>query len=712
MNLLEAAFRYRGLGWSPIPVSRINKQPKLGKGYLEKYSKQLPSDEELQAWFRDANGDVAIAVITPPNILAIDIDGKELFNLVSRLDPQEKAKQTLVHSTPRGYRIFVRVPDGILTKKVEARFPGDHRSIELKPGGLGYSIVPPAQGYESLSTWDQQLQVLNEDQAKTLIETIKLYGRFANLIDSLANVWVEGCRHGLAGALAGTLRKSGLKQQEAETIIEAICSLSHDAETEDRLRFVRDTFEKPLDQVAGVSKLREILASLVGEAEAERIIESLKPRRIEDQAEEFNVKIIAEEIMTKFKIITSMDRNEEIYVYQGGIFIPGEALISSEVQRLLQENYSRYRCQEVLDYIRKSTYARIEEAPVNLICLENGILNLETGELRPHSPDFVFFNKLPVAYDPNAKCPNIEKFLGEIVDPDDRPCLEEIVGYCLYRSYPIQKIFLLTGQGGNGRSTFLNLVITMLGKQNVSARSLQELETDKFATADLFGKLANIHPDIPSKILFSTGMIKTLTGGDLVKAERKFGHSFTFYNYAKLIFSANQVPETLDDSDALFRRMFIVNFPHQFTGDRADKRLLEKLTTPGELSGFLNLALAGLRRLLKQGDFSNAKTIEETREEYKRKASPVYAFVSDCCEVDSTAWVSKDDLYASFLEYCRVKKIPALSRETFFKHLPLYATVSYDRVKQSGALIRIVRGLRILERPRPETLSLEASQVA
>jgi P4 family phage/plasmid primase-like protien len=318
----------------------------------------------------------------------------------------------------------------------------------------------------------------------------------------------------------------------------------------------------------------------------------------------------------------------------------------------------------------------------------------------------MFFNKLPVKYDPAADCPHIKNFLLEIAaSEEDVKILLEVIGFCLYREYFIAKALMLVGGGSNGKSTFLNLVKVFLGKENVSSRSLQDLEENRFAKADLHHKLANIYADLPDKALFRTGTFKMLTGRDLLTAERKFQHSFTFENYAKLLFSANKVPEAFDDSDAFFRRWLIVVFPNQFINDKADPYILQKLTTPEELSGLLNLVLPVLKKLLEKGQFSVSKTTEEIREDYIRKSSPIAAFVMDCLEVDSEAFIVKKDLFNAFAEYCRIRNLPAVTQDTFFKNLPKHVNVSDYRPKLQSERPPALKGLRF-NQSSVSTLSL------
>jgi P4 family phage/plasmid primase-like protien len=405
-----------------------------------------------------------------------------------------------------------------------------------------------------------------------------------------------------------------------------------------------------------------------------------------DENGKFVPKILADTIMKKHHFITMMD-NQEIYVYLEGFYQPyGEITIKKECKHQLQEFYRKNRVGEVLDYIKTSTFTKRREEPPNLLPLENGVLDINTMELKPYSPDLMFFNKIAVKYNQQATCPKIDKFHSEITNgKEDVTILEEIIGFCLNRDYFIAKALMLVGGGSNGKSTWLSLVKRFLGLQNVSGRSLQDLEEHRFAKADLHTKLANIYADLPDKALHKTGTFKMLTGRDLITAEHKFQRSFHFVNYSKLLFSANKVPEAYDDTNAFFRRWIIIVFPNEFIpGNGADPHILEKITTEEELSGLLNKILIAMRRLKKTGHFSHSKTTEEIREDYIRKSSPIAAFIMDCLEVDSDAFIEKKALYSEFAEYCRGRSLPTVVQDTFFKNLPQHAVVSDFRPRIEG----------------------------
>ena len=340
--------------------------------------------------------------------------------------------------------------------------------------------------------------------------------------------------------------------------------------------------------------------------------------------------------------------------------------------------------------------------PKHLIAVENGVIDLRTLEFKPHDPKYLVIQKLPVRYDPNADCPRIKKFFREVMHPEDIPVAEEMIGYCLYKDNPFHKAFCVLGDGANGKSTFLMLIRAFLGAENTTSISLQALVDNRFAIAELYGKLANIYADLPDEALKRTGTFKMVVSGDPITGERKFQPFFTFRPYAKQIFSANKLPEARDDTDAFFRRWILINFPNKFEGDKADPNILKKLTTPEELSGLLNLALKGLKRLLEQGHFSYGKTTEELREQYIRMSDSVGAFIMDEIEISSEDFIPKKELYSKYCEYCRDNKLPAVSEQTFHKKIHQYVRVEDYRPRINGKRVTCWKGIRFKQKEERE----------
>ena len=428
-----------------------------------------------------------------------------------------------------------------------------------------------------------------------------------------------------------------------------------------------------------------------------------------DENGKFIAKRLADEIMSKVYFATLTD-TEEVWYYDtnSGIWRPnGEVIIKALCQRYLGKEANRNRVAEVIAHIQRSTYVdrSIFDRNINLIAVENGVLDLQTGELLPFSPDYYLTVKIPVKYDPTADCPRIKEFFKQVLHEEDIPVMFELFGFCLYRRYFIHKAFMFVGSGRNGKSTLINLLRRFLGPQNVANVPLQAFAENRFAAASLYGKLANTFADLSSEALRDTGLFKTLTGEDTIEAERKFKNPFRFTNYAKLVYSCNKLPETYDDSDAFFARWIIINFPNRFEGEKADKHLIDKLTTEDELSGLLNLALISLWRLLERGEFSKGVSTEEVREQYLRMSDPVAGFVMDCIEVDPEGYVPKKELYSAFCEYCRNNKLPTVSENTFHKKLIRHVRVEDYRPKIQGKRVHAWRGIKLISNEEePEIL--------
>jgi len=392
---------------------------------------------------------------------------------------------------------------------------------------------------------------------------------------------------------------------------------------------------------------------------------------------------LAELIYNEFNLhfLTTYD-NQEIYCYNQGIYEQkAEPLIKDLSEQFLEDECKEHYKNEITGYIRDKNYQErtIFDSEKYLINLENGIYDIKHSKFLEHDPEYYFLSKIPVNYNKNAKIKKIKRFFKQVLKTDDIKRLQELFGYCLYRDYPIQKSFMFLGEGANGKSTVLNLLKSMLGNQNVSSVSLQELCENRFAPANLYGKLANVYPDLPDKTLTKTGMFKILTGGDNISAEQKFKAYFNFVNHAKLIFSANKLPESKDDTDAYFRRWEFINFPYAFYGKKCDAKILEKISTDNELSGLFNWSLTGLRRLLKNGCFTNSQNVDEMREQYQRLSSPVAAFVMDCIEISQGSYIFKDDLYACFVQYCVNNGLPACAKNTFSTKLHEHVRVTEYR---------------------------------
>jgi len=361
------------------------------------------------------------------------------------------------------------------------------------------------------------------------------------------------------------------------------------------------------------------------------------------------------------------------YDHPSGIYqFGGETVIEEFAQMWLSKlgleakattNYMN----QVIGYIQRETYIDREQlnANPNIIVVKNGVIDLSTGKIQKHDKSYKATIAIPITYDAEAKCPRIDKFIGEIVEEKDIPLLHEIPAWCLTPYSGIQRLVILLGEGANGKTVYLEMVRRFLGRNNCTAYSLQSLTTNRFAIAGLFGKLANISPELPSNVLKQAGPLKTLTGGDTIEGEKKYKDSFNFINTAKMIFATNTPPEISEDTLAVWRRFVVVDFPFMFKGKAADKNLLSKVTTEQELSGLLNKVLEGLKRLKVNEDFTYSQSVEDTRSKYILASNPAVAFMDNYCEFDVWARITKEELYQAFMRFCEDNKLPGIAKKAF-----------------------------------------------
>lgn len=348
-----------------------------------------------------------------------------------------------------------------------------------------------------------------------------------------------------------------------------------------------------------------------------------------------------------------------IHRYMNGIYKPdGSTFINKSVESAVDgKSITGRSVSEVRGHIERRTYMSRDEFDSNIdeITLKNGVLNTKTFEFIDHDPKRYSLLQIPVNYVPDADCPKFKKFLGETLpNKIERETIIELFGYCLVRNYSIQKWFMFLGEGANGKGTLLSTLRTFLGIENISAVELQEFDKP-FSIAELYGRLANIVGDLSAKELYHSGRLKSLTGGDLLLAEKKFQNPFNFVNYAKLIYSANDLPKTFDGTRAFWRRVMLINFNETFSGTQDIKDLWKEFTTDEEMSGILNLAIKGLHRLSDNQQFTKDNSADEVADHYIRNSDPVAAFFMDCVEItnDANDYISLQSLHAAFVEYCK-----------------------------------------------------------
>lgn len=341
---------------------------------------------------------------------------------------------------------------------------------------------------------------------------------------------------------------------------------------------------------------------------------------------------------------------KSMYYFDGRAYVSNDDMIKAKMIELIP--YLKVsNVKEVFENIKLKVLIRPEKLNTDYINVENGLLNVHTLELIPHSPTIFNINKLDVTFDPNAKCDMIDKFLDSIAVKRQNyiNLLCEMLGYVLIPDCRFQKAFILVGNGSNGKSVFLDLIRSLIGEENCSSLALEDLQ-DKFRVAEIVGTLLNIGDDSGHNLLENTAVFKKLVTGDSITVERKNQQPFKYSNTSKMIFAANSLPPTTDKSDGFFRRCIIIPFDNVFKPgmEGYDPCLIYKITTPEAKSYLLNLALAGLRKLMERQAFDETDDSKLLLRRYIENNNSVLVWTMDV----NKKFVNDAEAYSSYVVYC------------------------------------------------------------
>ncbi|MBS5923335.1 MAG: DNA primase [Clostridium perfringens] len=386
---------------------------------------------------------------------------------------------------------------------------------------------------------------------------------------------------------------------------------------------------------------------------------------------------------------------ESFLIYENGVYnISGEKEAGRIIMDYMLPNYcimaSIRDCRDQWDILVSKDFDDFNRNPY-LVNVRNGLLDIRDMSFKEHTPNYLSTVQLNVEYNPQVDCPQFKKFLNEVLDCKLIPLVQEIVGYLLTTNTASQKAFVFWGPARTGKSTLLWVVeYLLLGKKNVSNIPWQEIG-DKFKTAELLGKLANVFSDLPSKSIDDTGIFKVVTGEDYLMAEKKNKNPFKFKPFARLVFSCNELPRNyVDRTEGFYRRLIIVPFSRQIEKSKIDKALKYKFQR--EKEGILNWALEGLKRLYENNfEFSENELTDGVKKEYKRENNNVISFVEECCELDGLFSCSRIELYEAYKEFCVEAGLKALSQIKFNKELEGNFNITRSRNRK----LRSWNGVRI-----------------
>ncbi len=380
-----------------------------------------------------------------------------------------------------------------------------------------------------------------------------------------------------------------------------------------------------------------------------------------DEKTAYRGMLLVRDLLTTHRIVIEA-QTKLIFIWEGRYWLQAAP---EEIKRLIALKMgmvaTRARIEEAWELLKAQvTLPRDEEMNLRpeLLCVQNGMLDLNTGCLSPHDPALRCTYMFPYQWLPHdpPKCPWFKRTIYEMLpNPEVIEEVLEFIGYCLWHGQEYKKALLMVGRKDCGKSLLQEIIRQLLGSENCSAVNMADLE-DQFQRVALHQKRANICGETSANF-FASDNFKRLTGGDPIQAAYKGVDTFTLNTQAKLIFAANEFPKVSDQTEAFYERMLAVNFSRQFKlGERwADPYRLQRIV-PHELPGIFHLALVKLYQLRKRGAFSQCKASFQFLHQYRLENDHVSRFVDERCILkDSdggTPEGPKASVYIAYKNWC------------------------------------------------------------
>lgn len=374
----------------------------------------------------------------------------------------------------------------------------------------------------------------------------------------------------------------------------------------------------PADRIPGKAPAKKPARSAVAFFEEGRF----RPVRMWDYLTELHPMAITREVSTEKAM------KGAVAVYEGGVYRNGESrCFQRSITRALGDDYSLHFTDLVTEIALNELTAAGRVIPDRmdqlLVNCQNGLVDVRTGKLFPHDPEVMTLFQIPVSYDPKATCPKYEAWLEKQL-PGQMEALEDGACQVLDRTRTAQRFLFLFGPPRSGKSTFLRILVAMVGKLNTSSVTLHQLSDDRFASANLYGKVLNVAADLSSRDVRDLSSLKMLTGEDQIQGNRKYGAQFSFTSQALLAFSANDVPTVNDPTGAYQERALPFHFQNQFVGKENPQIEAEILQ---ELPGILNRFIRALQAHRQRGGYVGADAV--TRENFSRASNRVKEFLDE-----------------------------------------------------------------------------------
>lgn len=639
MNKIEILMGYCNKSWKIFPVKEKDKTPAINNWI----NLATNNKKTIVEWYKE-NNNYNWGLATG-EIIVIDIDPKN----GGSLEDIELPETLRVKTGSGGYHLYYKNSAG---KDIRNSVSKLSKGIDIRGYG-GYVVLPPSihpngNSYE----WENEIPLSEFPY--------ELLGRMDSKEESKSSetpsIIEEGKRNDTLFRLGSSLRSKGLSK---EAIFEAL-------RVENKERCIPPIDDIELENIVdSVSKYEQGEIALDGNSTEFTLTDLGNAERLVIQHGK-NIKYCPSFGWLIWDGKRWKADKTEIYKLAHetakGIYLEAsqtkDTLQSQKLGDWAKNSLSRYRIDSMVDMAKPYVTIPSEDLDNHPFYLNvrNGVIDLRTGKLLPHNPEYLLTKVVDINFNPQATGQKWLEFLDMIFPADEElhKFIKKAVGYSLTGNTDEQCIFFLHGEGENGKSTFVEVIQSLLGeyalKTDVDVLMYSNRGGVTPYLAEFFKKRFIFTTETEEGIKFNDGRIKNLTGGDTITANPKYKDAFTFRPTHKIWMFGNHKPEVRDMTHGFWRRMKLIPFEIKIPKEK-QRSMSEVLGEfQEEIEGILNWAIEGCLLWQREG-LNTPEKVKNATEEYKGEQDLFSQFLQEECELSPEYKIKKSDLLASYNEY-------------------------------------------------------------
>ena len=423
---------------------------------------------------------------------------------------------------------------------------------------------------------------------------------------------------------------------------------------------------------------------------------TLPEDRFFQKARGFNVRQMIDELTANDDYISYGD---DVCRYKNGVYRQDERF-NQRVRELLNTRASVSRVNETRAAFQDEFQTDLSDSK-HLINFKNGLLDINTLELIPHTPEHKNITQYPVEWKPleytitNCGKSKTCKLLTELMNDNSIITLMEAIGSIYHNDSPqMQTGFILTGAGSNGKSTLLKIVEMMIGKENICNTDWGDFETKPYSAHSLVGKSLTLNEDFTNSSKLG-GVVKHAVTGGTINARQIYERAFDFIPQATWIMACNDLPHSSDTSYGFYRRWFIISFPNCFEKNQnKGNQVIRDCTEKNEQQTFTALCIQAYQKAWQRGCYTEPTCHQENMAMYKSVSSPILAWISENTKQDDNAKPEKRKaFFDDYFVWCELNNQKAMSAQRFYAELKNHSWVIDAQNNRYGAeVMKAVKG--------------------